>query len=178
MNLRLIMALTLTASVVGCSVEKQKVNSTNSETNQAVASIGKPSAPINMSYKILTDNPVPGQEIQIQVTFSSPLKSNVSASMKAAEGLTWASSEKSWQANISKSGQYSSLPNMKVVAPADGVYYVHLVAQVMDGGKLQYKPFTIPIKVGDAEVVLESPGEVITDEKGQKVIIQKVDSNN
>ncbi len=75
------MALALTASVVGCSVEKQKVNSTNSETNQAVASIGKPSAPINMNYKILTDNPVPGQEIEIQVTFSSPLKSNVSASM-------------------------------------------------------------------------------------------------
>ncbi len=67
---------------------------------------------------------------------------------------------------------------MKVVAPADGVYYVHLVAQVMDGGKLQYKPFTIPIKIGDAEVVLESPGEIITDEKGQKVIIQKVGSNN
>lgn len=178
MNLRTIIVLSLTASVVGCGVEKQKVNSTNSELNHATASVGKPSAPIDMSYRVLTEKPVPGQEIEIQVVFSSSLKSTVSANMKSAEGLTWASPEKSWQANLSKSGEYGALPNLKVIAPADGVYYLHLNAQVMDNGIQQSKPFVIPINVGDAERVLDSPGEIITDGKGQKVIIQKVDSSN
>ncbi len=178
MNFKAMLILAFSASIVGCSAEKQKVASVSTETNSATASVGKPSAPINMTYKVLTENPVPGQEIEIRVAFSSPLKSTVSANMQAAEGLTWASANTRWQAEISKTGQYTNLPSIKVVAPANGVYYVHLVAQVMDNGKLQSKPFTIPVKVGNAEAKLQSPGEVITDEKGQKVIIQKVDTKS
>ncbi len=185
MNYKNILALTLSLVIVGCSTESQKVVSNEQKVvskehdeKAAHASVGKPSAPINMSYKVLTENPVPGQEIEIQVAFSSPLKTAISAEMKATEGLSMVSQEKSWSAEVSKSGEYAGLPNIKVVAPADGIYYVHLVAQVMEAGTPQFKPFTIPVKVGSGEVDLESPGEVVEDEKGQKVIIQKVGGNN
>jgi hypothetical protein len=178
MKFKTILAITLAVAITGCSADKAPVVPEKAKTKPSTGSVGKPSAPISMSYKVLTENPMPGQEIEIQVVFSSHIKKDVSANVKTAENLTWVSSEKSWQASFSKSGQYSAVPNLKVVAQEKGIFYIHIMANVMDNGKALYKPFVIPVNVGNVERTLESPGEIIVDENGQAVIVQKVDSDN
>ena len=79
---------------------------------------------------------------------------------------------------MNKSGVREALPVLKVIAPQNGLYYIRLVANVIKDGKTLAKPFVIPVKVGDGELVLEPAGEIVTDDKGQRVIIQKAETDN
>ena len=178
MNFKTIIVSSLALAIAGCASEKQAQVTEVDNKEVQTASVGKPSAPISMHYKVLTENPKVGDQVEIKVEFSSTAKSTISANMTAAKSLNWFNSEKSWQTSLNKSGQQSELPTLKVSADQKGVYYIHLMASVEVEGKTLYKPFTIPVNVGNGTVSLESPGEVVTDDKGQKVIIQSVDSDN
>ena len=177
MKLERIIVLSLALGIAGCTTDTKKVL-TEGEKIVESAPVGKPSAPISMNYKVLTENPKPGQEIEIQIEFSSTISSSISAEMKAAKDLTWINSEKTWEVSMSKSGESKALPSLKVSASENGMYYVYLMASITDNGKKLYKPFTIPVKVGNGELNLESPGEIQVDDKGQRVIIQKGESDN
>ncbi|MCP3673482.1 MAG: hypothetical protein GY829_03275, partial [Gammaproteobacteria bacterium] len=54
-------------------------------------------------------------------------------------------------------------------------YYIRMMATIELDGKSLSKPFIIPVRVGDSTFELEPVGEVVTDEKGQTLIIQKAD---
>lgn len=168
------------AGLVACSSEQPNVASTEVSKSAKAPfkrSIGKTGAPIDMQYKILNAKPQVGQEIEIEVSFNTPLKSSVNSQFHAPEKLIWVSSAKSFESSVNKASQRSTIPNIKVVAEKEGVFYVHLVASVMHDGKRLAKPFTIPVRVGNGAFELEKPGEVKVDEKGQTIIVQKAETN-
>ena len=177
MNFKTVLAITLAVAITGCTDKAPTVSEKN-KIKLSTTSVGKPSAPISLNYQVLTENPVPGQEIEIKVAFSSLIKTDISINVKAAENLTWISTEKSLQSSLNKSGQYSEVPNLKVMAQENGIFYIYIMANVMENGQALYKPFVIPVNVGNVEKVIESPGNVVVDENGQIVIIQKVDTDN
>ena len=170
------LAILLFAGTVNTTEQQQ----TSAQKDQKSISppAAKPSAPISMQYKVLTASPKPGEEIEIEVSFNSPIKSPIKSNLTSAKKLTWMNSNKSWQSVVSKSGRREAMPRLKVIAPEDGIYYLHFVATVEIEGKLLAKPFTIPVQVGEGPFELEPVGEVIIDDKGQKVIIQEGESDN
>jgi len=168
----------LIGSLVACTADHDQTitHTTEKELTQKTI-VGKPSAPISMSYKMLNSTAQPNEEINIEVSFQSQFDSPISIQMNSAEKLTWLNNSKNWQREMNKSGVRETLPPLKVIAPENGLYYIRLMASVVIDGKTLSKPFTIPVKVGDGSVVLEPVGEVVVDEKGQRVIIQKSESN-
>ncbi len=98
--------------------------------------------------------------------------------MTSAEKLTWSNNNTSWQSVLKNNGERESLPLLKIVAPADGLYYIHLMASIEKDGKVLSKPFTIPVKVGTGEVKFDPVGEVSVDQNGQKVIIQDAETKD
>lgn len=167
----------LAGLVIGCTVDKnQVINAT--EKTIPISPIGKPGAPISMSYKILTESPDPGEEIEIEVKFESRIKSAIAVKANSNNKLIWTSTEKEWSSVANKLGVRDVLPLLRVTAPEKGIFYIHLVANVVQDGKTLAKPFTIPVKIGNDPIELESVGEVVTDESGQRIIIQKAKSDN
>ena len=166
---------TLTVILWACSTDNNTTQSSDKKINPSTV---KPSAPISMNYEILTALPKAGQEIEIKLTFDSKFDAVVTTHMTSAKKLSWLSSQKSWKSNLAGSDQQNMLPNIKVVAPKDGLYYIHFVASIVQDGKVLPKAFTIPLQVGEGPFKPEPVGEVITDDKGKKVIIQKGESDN
>jgi len=164
--------------VFSCTSDNNQTTVKSAERKIVNTPIGKPSAPISMSYKILNTSFKANEEINIEVTFQSRIDSPISIQMNSAKKLTWLNNNKNWQREMNKSGIRETLPPLKVIAPENGLYYIRLMASVVVDGKTLSKPFTIPVKVGDDPVELEPVGEVIIDEKGQRIIIQKSESNN
>jgi len=178
---KIVWLLLSSLSLFACSNDSKKQIPTEEKKSLVASSlavstvkpIGKPSAPIAMSYKILTDSPQPGDEIEIAVQFQSSVDSAIATKLNSAKKLSWLSSKKQWKMTRKSHNKPRAIAPIKVMAEKQGVYYIHLMASVVDGsGKVLYKPFTIPVKVGNGEVKLESVGEVTTDDKGQKIIIQ------
>ena len=180
-SLRKLALLSISICILaGCTADTTETSQVDSKIDKQPVSaiVGKPSAPITMQYRLLTTSPKAGEEIEIEVSFDSTAATTVTSQLTSAENLTWLNREKNWHSTSSKSGEHASLPRIKVVAPQDGRYYLRFVAEVEINGEKQAKPFTIAINVGDGAVNVDSVGEVITDEKGQKLIIQKAESDN
>lgn len=176
-NKVLILAI-LTSILFGCAADREQVTSVVEE-KWIVAPTGKPSAPISMKYRILTSTPKVGEEIEVEVSFQSKVESAINVKTNFSDNkLSFLNNNKSWQSSMNKSGVRQALPVLKVVAPDNGLYYIRLVANVTLDGKTLAKPFVIPVKVGDGEVALEPVGEIVIDDKGQKVIIQKAKTEN
>ncbi len=177
---RLFSSYLLILLVIGCISRKE--HSVEKEESQPIrrevfASPGKPSAPITMNYKILSKNLKAGDEIEIEVTFTSTVNSPITSEMTSSGKLDWINSERSWQIPVNLTGPREKLPRVKVVAPKEGLFYIHFVAKIDDGNQKMTKAFSIPIKIGDGPIKLKPPGKVVTDSKGQRIIIQKADSN-
>jgi len=169
---RLIACMALLGAIGACDAARQAESD-----NTPVASPGKPSAPISMAYQVLTKSPQPGQEIEIAVSFKSTQQSNINAQLQSAEKLTWVNAEKSWQSSPQKNGAWSSLPHLKVVAPQNGLYFIHMMASVELDGKLVYKPFTLAVQVGEPSTTNPN-ANIIEDENGEKLHVQQGDSHN
>ena len=174
---RIGLAALLSSAIMACTSESGQQIS-HVEKKPANSSYSKPGAPISMDYKVLNTSPKAGDEIAIEVSFKSNVKTPIKSQMTSAKKLTWLNSSKNWNSQLQKSGEREPLPQLKVMAPADGMYYITLVATIEHDGQTMAKPFTIPVKVGEGPFELEPVGEVVTDEKGQRVIIQKGESNN
>lgn len=169
----------ITSMIFACTSDNNQT-AVSPPTKQKTTStpIGKPSAPISMTYNMLNSSPKPEEELNIEVNFQSSVDSPISVKMNSAEKLSWLNNDKNWQQSLNKSGERNTLPVMKVVAPENGTYYIRLVASVNIDGKMQSKAFVIPVKVGSDSITLEPVGKTLVDEKGQRVIIQKSESNN
>ena len=172
-------ACALTLGLVACGAEVQTEQPTDVSSKKATHSHSyqKPGAPIEMTYQVLTQAPQVGDEIEIEVSFDSSIKSMISTQMNAAKGLEFLNENTSWQSFANKSGLFESLPRLRVIAPSEGLFYINLVASIEEDGKVQSRPFVIPVKVGNGEVKLESTGQVITDENGQKLIVHKAQTS-
>ena len=170
-NRKIITLALLTSFMFSCTTETTKV--TEAENQPAMVNGGKPSAPISMQYKVLTQSPQVGEEIEIQVNFNSRIKSAVMVEMTSAKKLTWLNTNKTWQNSFNKSGSRETSPNIKVIGNEVGVFHINLIASIEENGSVVSKPFTIAVQVGNGERQLETVGEVMTDSKGQKVIVQK-----
>lgn len=172
-----LLAAILASVNVGCTTSNDQIIGPV-EKNKNVEPVGKPSAPISMSYKVLTASPQPGQEIEIELKFSSKINSAIVVEANSsANKLTLLNANKSWQSALNKSGDRQALPVLKVIGPEAGLFYFRLVANVVEDGKTMAKAFVIPVKVGDSETEVESNGKIVTDEKGQRVIIQKAEKS-
>ena len=172
--------VTLTVLLTACGTDTKVEQTTEApvKTKASTTTYQKPGAPISMNYQILTQAPQPGDEIEIEVRFDSSIKSTISTKMTKGENLTLLNQEKSWQSFANKSGDFGTLPKLRFTADSEGIHYLNLIATVEEEGEVLSRPFIIPIKVGNGEVELESVGEVVTDGKGQKVIIQKAQKSN
>ncbi len=179
---KVIMGLLAGSVLLGCTNEVNQPNqiaeSTANSDKPMIQIPGKTGAPIYMEYRILTDAPESGQTVEIEVNVTSPLETTVSTEMTSAKKLTWLNAQKNWKNTLTKAGEKSALPTLKVIAESDGVYYIHFVATVEHNGESLAKPFTIPVSIGKGTVKLEKNGQVVTDEKGQKVIVNKAQSDN
>jgi|GEM_PF-3596016 len=166
--------------LVACTTDstEQTVAQTPEKKEKVVMTTSKTTAPISMKYQLLTQSPKAGEEIEIAISFDSSIQSEVKSSMTSAEKLTWLNAKTSWQSGMSKTGQRESLPTLKVVAPKDGIYYISFVATVEYEGKTLARPFTIPVQVGDGPFEKAQKDETVVDDKGQRVIIQKGESDN
>ncbi|MCO7223489.1 hypothetical protein [Pleionea sp. CnH1-48] len=175
--LKLTVALSIASSLVGCTQEATPVVEMKKE---AVAhAYSKPSAPIELDYKVLTKSPLAGDLIEIEVAFRSSTKAPVKASVSSAEHLVWVEGKPQWSTQLSaKTGKYSAVAPIRVIAEKNGRFYINLVASVEQDGKTQYRPFTIPVQVGNEAVQHKPVGTVVTDEQGQKILIQKGQSSN
>ncbi|WP_196139916.1 hypothetical protein [Aliikangiella sp. G2MR2-5] len=170
-KLTLVMMLsTMMTSVLAGNHHNEK------QSNSVKQSVGKPSAPIYMNYKLLTKNPSAGEQIEISLSFSSRVKSGIRANITPSDKLTWVSQQLDLHSELRKSGERSALPTLKVVAPKDGIFYIHLVASVEENGQILSKPFTIPVVVGKGDTQLEV-GQYEIDSKGQKVKVMKAESS-
>ncbi|WP_168204027.1 hypothetical protein [Aliikangiella coralliicola] len=175
---RIGLAALLGGALMACTSESGQRVVSQVEKSPVSHTYSKPGAPITMTYNVLTSSPKAGEEIEIEVSFKSAAKSSVKSEMASAKKLTWLNGNTNWTSQLQKSGQRESLPVLKVIAPQNGIYYINLVASVEQDGKTMAKPFTIPVKVGEGPFELAPVGEVVTDEKGQRVIVQKAESNN
>ncbi len=171
---QMISMVALSSLLLACSSESTQVN--KNITKEVMVNGGKTGAPIEMQYKILTQSPKAGEEIEVQVQFNSRVKAPVQIEMSPDKKLTLLSDTKNLQSTLNKSGIREAMPVIKVMAAEDGIYYIHLIASVEENNSIMAKPFTIAVRVGDAQKVLEEVGEVITDEKGQKIIIQEAET--
>jgi hypothetical protein len=188
-SIKISVILTLATSVFGCSSDFNNADANNSNANNnshlateqskvKAGPIGKPSpAPISMQYKVLNSGAQPGETINLELKFDSPVKSAIQTKMTMAENLTVINKSNQWTSQMSKSGEREPLPQLQVVAPANGIYYIRFVASIEKEGKTLSKPFIVPLNVGNVAVELEPVGEVITDDKGQKVLIQKASTD-
>ena len=165
--------------MVGCTSDDSAVESpAKTETKKVLIPTGKPSAPITMNYVISKQNLAPGEAFSLQLNFQSALKSSISVKTNSPEKLTLLNTQTKWQTNMTQSGEREILPVLNLVAPENGTYYIRLMASVEQDGKVFSKPFVIPVVVGDGAIHLEPVGEVVIDDNGQKVLIQKGDSSN
>ncbi len=167
----------LNGSVLACSTEAQRAASANPAPSGQLTQ--KQSVPISMQYQILTQSPQAGDEIEIEVSFQTSLNSMVSSKMTGAKRLNVVNAYHSQQPvlNQNMALKTSPQPNLKVTAPNDGVYYIHFIAETEQDGQTIAKPFVIPVKVGSGKIELEPVGKIVTDDKGQKVIIQEAESD-
>lgn len=184
----LILSTLLSLGLVACKTEQDASAMTLADQTtqpapaQAGAEIrvngGKPSpAPISMNYQILTENPKAGQEIEVQVGFSSQLKSAIHTRISEPERFSLLNSTRSFTTQPNQFAKPGTSPKLVVVAPEDGIYYLRLIATIELDGQPVSKPFVIPVKVGSGEVKLQPVGEKVTDDSGQTLIIQKADDN-
>lgn len=166
--------------LLSCSSEQENRLSAKPITEQKSVlktATSKTSAPISMQYKVLTQSPAVGQEIEIEVSFQSRVKSSINSKMTIAKKLLWVNDNTTWQSGFNKLNQREALPLLKVIASEEGRFYIHLIASIEVNGKLLSKPFIIAVNVGNAALKLAPAGEIMTDEKGQKIIIQKAETN-
>ncbi|MBO1256165.1 hypothetical protein J3L16_10765 [Alteromonas sp. 5E99-2] len=161
--------------LMGCGSGVDVASSEESSKADLKHNYQKPGAPIEMTYKVLTQAAQAGDEVEIEVSFDSPVKSTISTKLNPLKNMSLVNDKTSWQSHVAKSGEFESLPNLKLKAQADGLYYVTLVASIEVDGNVQSKPFVIPIKVGKGNVNLESSGEIIVDESGNKLIVHKAE---
>ena len=177
---RVTLTLLLTNLLMACTsdnnavAQQPKVASENVETY-----VGKPSAPISMNYVISKQNLEPGDEFSIQLDFHSPTESPISIKTTSTEKLTLLNAQTKWQTSATAPGRREVLPALNFVAPENGTFYIKLLASVeQEDGKILSKPFVIPVVVGDGAIQLQPVGEVVIDDNGRKIIIQKGDSSN
>lgn len=181
--MRVIMRVTLGASIIGfifgCTSETSQTETASIEKAEVVHKyVGKPSAPILMNYEISNKQIEAGEEFEVNIEFSTSTKSEISLASTSAKTLNLLSDSKNWRSDILKPGEKAKAPSLRLIATENGTHYIKLVASIQHEGKIKSKPFVIPVVVGDGQVNLKAAGEVITDDKGQKVIIQKGDSTN
>lgn len=169
------------------SQPKSKLNQTQTQTEKAQQiepqtsmTKGKPSAPINVEYQLLTPAPKPGDEIHIQLNLTSVTQSPIDCQLISANQLTWLNQQTGWQIQADQSGNYAQLPLFKMVAPAEGLFYLYLSASIEIDGQIMQKPFAIPVAVGDISKLSKSAAaksadqnHIQIDQKGQKILIQK-----
>lgn len=141
--------------------------------------IGKPSsAPISMSYQVLTKTPKVGQPIEVATKFTSNVLAPIDVKLTSAKQMKWSGTETFWQSKLNAQGKYQNVPTFNVTAKNEGTFYIRLMASIEVDGKVRSKPFVIPVTVGQPLQKLESNANVKTDSKGQKIIIQKAEQSN
>ncbi len=178
------LALVAVSLVSGCTAEPgmPEINKVEHqakiEKKVVTTPIGKPSAPITMSYVISKENIKPGDEFTVDLEFQSRVDSKISINTNSFKKLNLMNTQKSWSTGMIKSGKRDSQPKLNFVATENGTFYIKLMAGVVQDGNILLKPFVVPVVVGDGAVNLQAVGEVITDEKGQRVIVQKGSTNN
>jgi len=173
------LAVLLSSAAVACTSDNNVVEQTEkSESNKVRSYIGKPGAPITLDYILSKKNLKPGEEFNVQLSFQSSVESPIIVKASSFKKLTLLNSQKNWQTGLTKSGHRETLPALNLIALENGTFYIKLLASVEQNGQTFYKPFVIPVVIGDGAIQLQPVGEVVIDDNGQKIIIQKGDSSN
>jgi len=140
---------------------------------------GKPTAPISLDYQVL-GSPKVGEAIDIQLTVinqseqAQPVhaKLNVAQKLQPANSLSASKSMKFDGTNINNSTN-NATQTLTVIPSEEGIHYINVIASTVINGKMEYRPFTIPIQVGevDWQEELKPQGTIQNDSSGRKVII-------
>ena len=140
------------------------------------ASPGKPSAPISMSYQIMS-NPLVGQPVLINVVVSSPEGPvNVHYGITDRSALMFQDGQVERLEIVDPSSGVSR--QLSVIPQREGRLYVNVSAEVQTPGGSMIRSMAIPIKVGAAPAQATPNGERVEGPDGEAVISMPAKESN
>lgn len=160
--MKLLLSLLLAIPLIACS------NQTTAEKpspNSEYKSPGKPSAKVQLNYKLSKERVAVGETVDLTINFSGNMPSK--ASIKTSKQLIL-QGNKQFQ---SKNGSIEKQVHTFSVTPTtEGIHLVTIIAE--DAQTSHKKPFAIRVIAGDKpiEEYLENNGTLETDENGEKII--------
>lgn len=170
--------LVLSASlfaIAGCNESaptKVKAEQAPEETRPA-AVVGKPTAPIDISYEVLS-SPEKGQPLQISVSVSPKVEAaNLVVDLRTSDAVQMNTTDGHWQMYNQKLGQ-TDTRTITVVPTSDGHHEIVVHAGIEIDGVMQSRVLVIPFHVGVVqEIAVEK--EVSYDEDGTAVVVLPAD---
>lgn len=144
------------------------------------AAVGKPSAPITVSYRII-GKPVVGQPVAVDLDVNSTLGSepvtvqyriNDASAMQLAESQPQAVTIAPGAANGEPA---AGVQQVRVVPLREGRLYLNVAASIETESGSMSTVTAIPIQVGDQPRTLREHGELQTDEEGNPVRVLPAD---
>lgn len=158
--MKLLLSLLLAIPIMACNNQ-----TTAKSPNSEYKSPGKPSAKVQLDYKLSKERVAVGETVDLSVNFTGNMPSK--ASVETSKQLVL-HGNKQFQ---TKAGSVDNQAHTFSVTPTtEGI---HLITIVAEDAKTSYKkPFAIRVIAGDkpVEEYLEKNGTLETDENGEKII--------
>jgi hypothetical protein len=149
-------------------VKKAKTGPTVAEQTKgmAVASSGKPTAPVDIKFDI-KQKPATGTPVDVEIAFLPAMPADsLAVDLVPSEGLVMQVAENPLQIAGIEAGKIYRR-TVTVTAPADGMYYLGIVATLKIAEQLQTRSFSIPLIVGSPGVAAKPT--LATDTTGQPI---------
>lgn len=138
--------------------------------NEAAAS-GKPSGPIQISYRII-GKPIVGEPLAIDLRITSTLEDqpfNVSYRINDVTAMRLPESQPASVAVVPNIGEDFTTQQVIVIPLREGRLYLNVAAEFDTGDGTMSTVTAIPIQVGSGTRVLQENGVVMTDENGELI---------
>ena len=160
--------LFLTACQQSKVTESAMVDKKTADSTKVVSTV--PTTNMRFEHRLSAERAQVGVPFEIQLDFSGSSDSVLNTEFSASSGLQMMSKEtESFQVN--KSGKVDT-HTITIVPQSEGIHYVNII---QPGAK--EKPSVIRVIAGDKDIkeYLQTPGTVVEQEDGSKVISMKAD---
>ena len=135
------------------------------------AATGKPSGPIQISYRII-GKPIVGEPLAIDLRITSTLEDqpfNVSYRINDVTAMRLPESQPASVAVVPNIGEDFTTQQVIVIPLREGRLYLNVAAEFDTGDGTMSTVTAIPIQVGSGTRVLQENGVVMTDENGELI---------
>jgi len=179
--INIISLLVIAVLLSGCNAETRVTNDEPAKLQKNSLQQkypGKPHAPVYMKYSLPKKIAV-GDVIEIELQFRSDIDADglhVAVNLQE-DGVLALNSMNQYAFGVQSKGQHNPL-SLSLQASANGLFYVHLTATLVNQGQSQSRSFSLPVKVGDVDMQkqLKRSGQLGKDSKGRSIIIMPAET--